>query len=201
MILQHLFIILGWALFGVLHSILASGRVKAWANTILGSYAYCYRFGYTLFALLQCVVLFLYMGKVDTILLWQVPAALQWVAVIAGCSGFLIMLASIRSYFYTFTGIAAVLKKDTHIPLQAGGLNRYVRHPLYTGTLMVCWGIVFWQPYLSFLVTASCIHLYTLIGMVYEERKLRREYGADYIAYAANVPKLIPRLSSLLPVK
>jgi protein-S-isoprenylcysteine O-methyltransferase Ste14 len=68
-----------------------------------------------------------------------------------------------------------------------------VRHPLYLGTFLFIWGWFMVYPAVSFLICNSIITIYTLIALRFEERKLIREYGNDYIQYRKKVPSLIPR--------
>jgi protein-S-isoprenylcysteine O-methyltransferase Ste14 len=57
-------------------------------------------------------------------------------------------------------------------------------------------GLVFiWLfPYMTGTILEFNISLtlYILIGVFFEERKLRREFGQEYVAYAAKTPMLIP---------
>jgi protein-S-isoprenylcysteine O-methyltransferase Ste14 len=76
--------------------------------------------------------------------------------------------------------------------LKTGGLYRYIRHPLYLMGLVFIWLF----PYMTgnILVFNLSLTLYILIGVFFEERKLRREFGQEYSAYAARTPMLIPFL-------
>ena len=46
----------------------------------------------------------------------------------------------------------------------------------------------------SHLLFALASTAYIAVGMRFEERDLRRTFGASYDAYAARVPALLPRL-------
>jgi protein-S-isoprenylcysteine O-methyltransferase Ste14 len=69
-------------------------------------------------------------------------------------------------------------------------LYRIVRHPLISGFLLVFWA----TPVMTVdrLVFALGMSLYILIGLAFEERALRREFGSVYETYEAAVPRLIP---------
>jgi len=104
------------------------------------------------------------------------------------------MFVCIKKYFFYLSGSSVFFNKEPEkIPLQVNGINRYMRHPLYTGTLMLVWSIFLWYPLLSFFISAFCITAYTLIGVRFEERKLVKTFGAAYTAYAAPVPMFLPR--------
>jgi len=71
------------------------------------------------------------------------------------------------------------------------GPYRWVRHPLYFCSLLMIWSF----PYLSMdrLVFNVLFTIWTVIGMMLEERDLLNSFGSDYQAYRENVPILIPR--------
>ena len=61
-----------------------------------------------------------------------------------------------------------------------------------TGLLVAFWA----TPHLgaSHLLFAAAASAYIAVGIRFEERDLRRTFGAAYDAYAALVPALLPRL-------
>jgi protein-S-isoprenylcysteine O-methyltransferase Ste14 len=67
-----------------------------------------------------------------------------------------------------------------------------VRHPLYTCGLLIVW----LSPVMTWNLLALILGLtvYILVGIHFEERKLRREFGEAYAAYQRRVPALIPGL-------
>jgi protein-S-isoprenylcysteine O-methyltransferase Ste14 len=93
-----------------------------------------------------------------------------------------------------FTGLYQL--KQGHPPvsmkLNISGLNNYVRHPLYFGTLLVIWGLFLAVPTDAMLVIGVVSTVYIYIGTVLEERKLTQQFGEDYRLYQRNVPMLLP---------
>lgn len=73
------------------------------------------------------------------------------------------------------------------------GPYRWVRHPSYAGGLV---GLLGLGVALGSAAAVLALVLVPLIGVLiriqYEERTLRRALGADYDAYAAHTPRLIP---------
>jgi methanethiol S-methyltransferase len=77
------------------------------------------------------------------------------------------------------------------------GLYRYVRHPLYTCSILILWLVpVMTVNLLAFNLGAT---LYMTIGAFFEERKLVREFGGEYEAYRRHTPMLVPGLKPRRP--
>ena len=78
--------------------------------------------------------------------------------------------------------------------LVVDGLHRYVRHPLYTSSLIVLWLISPMTVNRLAFVAGATVYLY--VGSIFEERKLVAEFGDAYRAYQQRVPRLLPRIRS-----
>ena len=61
-----------------------------------------------------------------------------------------------------------------------------------TGMVLAFWATP--QMGASHLLFALASTAYIAVGIRFEERDLRRSFGASYDAYAAHVPALLPRL-------
>ena len=72
------------------------------------------------------------------------------------------------------------------------GLYSLVRHPMYLASLLVIW----LSPGMSLntLVLFVLMSLYFFVGSVHEERLLVAQFGEEYEAYRARVPRIIPWL-------
>lgn len=184
-----------WAGFALSHSGLASLAGRRWLARRFGA---ADRLVYNLIAILH-------LGAVLAagILLFRPfpplnpPPPLAAAMGGAAVAGLVLLLLAGRAYdparFFGFRQLAAG-QAETDLPvepLHTGGLNRFVRHPLYLGLLLLVWGLAR-TPFL--FATALCVSLYLALGIPLEERKLRRLYGAAYERYAAQVPPLLPRL-------
>ena len=74
-----------------------------------------------------------------------------------------------------------------------GGLYGLVRHPIYCGWLLMVWPAATMTG--TRLAFASLSTAYLLIAIPIEERTLRRDFGAEYDAYAAAVRwRIVPFL-------
>ena len=75
------------------------------------------------------------------------------------------------------------------------GLHRFVRNPMYIGAGFVIAGQAWLfrslsiAKYLVFFVLAA--HLFVVL---YEEPKLRKQFGENYERYRAAVPRWMPRV-------
>ncbi len=185
-----------WIIFGFLHSALATHGPKEKAKSIMQRHYKFYRLNYSALSALILIYIVYYNFSINTILLWQPPIAEKFVAGIAGVAGLSVMFICIRQYFFDLSGISVFFKKEKASVdhLQVNGLNKYVRHPLYSGTLLFVLSFFLWQPLLSNLISCLCIWFYTLIGIHFEERKLLKTFGDAYKNYAAKAPMLIPKL-------
>ncbi len=110
--------------------------------------------------------------------------------------GILIMFIAIKKYFLLLSGIRSVFQPTPPVELKVEGIHRFVRHPLYSGTILFVWGLFFIFPMLNNLIAAFLLTLYVLIGIGFEENKLIKEFGKKYEEYIANVPMLIPDFKS-----
>ena len=66
------------------------------------------------------------------------------------------------------------------------------RNPLMTGLLVAFWATP--DMGASHLLFALASSGYIAVGVMFEERDLRRTFGESYEAYAARVPALLPGL-------
>ena len=104
-------------------------------------------------------------------------------------AGLWIMILAAKSYdLRAFFGF----RDETNMPLQINGLHRYMRHPLYSGTLLLCLGICVAFPQLKNWYLLLLMFLYLLIGIWLEEKKLIRHFGDAYVQYKKRVKRLIP---------
>lgn len=191
-ITDHIILVLLWVLFGVLHSVLAAGWWKQRMQRWLGANYKYYHFAYSVFAAVSLIGILVFQYTMYSRLLYEAPVwvkVLLWLPVLAGAA---IMGVVIRKYFFSLSGISVFYKKQPPAALELGGLHRYVRHPLYFGTLLFIWSLFFVFPYLNNLLACIIITGYTLLGARLEEKKLVAQFGEKYLSYKQRVPMLIP---------
>lgn len=190
---------LAWLLFAAAHSLFARPEIQRPVETCLRG---GYRMLYNLLSL-GAITIVLFVG--NEVLDNQTFSVFDCQLVImafsaSGILGLCLMLVAISSYdigrFFGFTQIVTGehLGSAATEPLQRRGLNRWARHPLYTGAFVVLWSgatstFGCW--------TALWGSLYLVIGSEFEERKLVRVYGVQYQQYQQQVPRFFPRFDRL----
>ena len=192
-----LFLTIGWFLYYALHSVLADLRIKAaiiQALPWLGKY---YRLVYNIISLAGLVGLSL-LSISEWHLIYEAGVISQIVGFLFLIGGFWIVFQTVKNYdLPEFMGFKSSVREHTGASekgLITTGLYGYMRHPLYTGTTLFCAGIFFLLPGwpLAIFIITMCIYL--PIGIHFEEKKLIREFGEDYIRYQKEVSRLIPGL-------
>jgi len=189
-------------IFAGLHTLSASKSFKLKIRERVRDRAYegFYRAGYNIFALISLAPVTLSISMSDTIV-WQIPesqATLTTVVLIIqmiGTIGMIISLlqidllrfAGIKQIWAYFTGGELPLRSE---PLQRKGLYKVVRHPLYFFALLSLWfAPVMTDLQLLFTATATA---YFVIGSRWEEQRMVKAFGQDYVEYQQTVPWLIP---------
>lgn len=179
-------------LWGVLHSFLASHGAKDFFRRTFGDgFMRSYRLLYNIFALISFLPILYLMVTLPARELYSVPSPFSYLMRAAqGISLILLVVAVLQTDLLSFIGLRQIFAEETKGPLMTGGLYRYVRHPLYTFSLLILW----LSPVMtvsSFIVYLA-LTAYILIGIYFEERKLLWEFGEDYETYRSVTPMLIP---------
>lgn len=200
----YLTLALLWTAYFALHSLLAANRVKDFLKAKMGGAARYYRLVFNLIATLTILPVLFYNALISQ--QWLLPAAwkdiLTIIGLILATYGIIIMRLAFRQYsLKDFLGIRQVKEGEQDEPFSSDGILSVVRHPLYTGGLLILFGFWIFSPTLANLVTAIMLTAYILIGIRLEENKLVAQYGEAYRQYQQEVPMLIPRPGSLRKLK
>ncbi len=192
--LSHFGLLLGWTIYGVLHSILASRDCKNFVARKFGGVFKYYRLIYIIIASTTILPLLWLLYITPSFLIWE-PVTLSRIGgIICVMIGSVIMALSMRVYFSTVLTISDLIAETSDSVLFQKGLHSYVRHPLYLGTFFMLWGIFLMIPLGSLLITNIAITLYTLLGIRFEEKKLKAAFGDIYLRYMKEVPMIWPKL-------
>jgi protein-S-isoprenylcysteine O-methyltransferase Ste14 len=155
------------------HSPSASERRTAWL-LVLGQ-----------FVLLALIVL---LPRADA---WTLPVAVVHLTQVAAVVGIVLMVVAGTALG---RGLTATPLPNARAQLRTGGLYRFVRHPIYSGLLLLAVAVTLTSD--SLWAAAACVGLVVLINIKarWEERHLTERFPA-YAAYAACTPRFIPRLT------
>lgn len=187
-------LILATALWGIVHSLLASTAFNNWFGRTLGNRSTrFYRLFYNVFAVISFLPMIYLMLTLPDRPLYQVPAPFNFIMRVGQLVSVIFLFVILtQTDLLSFVGLRQLFEDRKDGGLVTTGLYRYVRHPLYTFTLSFFW----LSPTMSlnsFIVYAA-LTLYVLIGIVFEERKLVRTFGQEYEEYRSVTPTLIPGL-------
>ncbi|MGD8614864.1 MAG: hypothetical protein PVI91_04210 [Gammaproteobacteria bacterium] len=197
----HLILLaVAWALYGLVHSGLATAHSKAWFEKHFPRRFPAYRLIYNIIAGVLLIpplwLLFSYPGAP----LWQWPGAVRWLAdaaAVAAAGGF---LWTFRIYDgRELLGITQLQRarqgRDERAPaldqspMRLSWAHRFVRHPWYFFGLVILWTR---EMSAALLITACCLTIYLALGSRREERDLLARYGERYRRYRERVPALLP---------
>ena len=181
-------------LYGVVHSLLATLKVKDMVRRYIGISAdRTYRLFYNLIALLTFLPVLVLQVILPDERLYSIP--FPWVlltTVIQGLAIITLFLGLLQTGLWSFLGIKQlfVVSQIPQTELVVRGLYRWVRHPLYVAGLLFIW----FSPVITHNTLAITVGLsvYLILGAFVEERKLISEYGAAYLHYQENTPMLVP---------
>lgn len=188
-------LVLFWVIYYVLHSVLAATSVKVFFKRILGGLFRFYRLGYSILVTITLILLLKYQYSFSSETLINVSLLKYFSVVLLVIPGAWIMLISVKKYFLLLSGIRSVYEASPAAELKIDGIHRFVRHPLYSGTILFVWGLFFIFPMLNNLIAVLLLTAYVLIGIRFEEKKLSREFGKDYEKYRSAIPALIPKIN------
>jgi protein-S-isoprenylcysteine O-methyltransferase Ste14 len=185
-------LLLALAIWGVVHSFLASHTAKDLFRLKVGSMDF-YRLAYNVFAGISFLPILYLMATLPNQMVYEVPS--PWNLVMFGgqlLSLVLLAAAFLQTDALSFVGLRQLFEVEKSGALVVHGLYKAVRHPLYTFSLLFLW----LTPSVSqnSLTVYIGSTLYILIGTYFEERKLLREFGEAYAEYKKSTPMLIPGL-------
>lgn len=190
-----------WLAYFVIHSVLASLRVKRWFARRHPASVRLYRLGFNLVSLILLLPILWQMNRAPGPILWTWSGWAAWLGnalALAALAGF---AASLRDYDgQAFLGLRQMrAERSPRSPVDAtenteefrlSPFHRFVRHPWYFFSLVLIWTR---DMNGAMLVSAILLTLYFWIGSRLEEQKLMACHGDVYRRYTQLVPGLIPR--------
>ena len=101
--------------------------------------------------------------------------------------------ALVAAFFLFNSGHKAVIGEQRPAKILSNGAFRYVRHPLYLGSILVYFGLTVATASLFCLALLLVIVLFYNYIADYEEKLMEAKFGQDYSAYRLKTGRWIPR--------
>lgn len=183
-------VVVSWLVFYTLHSVLASTTIKKFGENLLGSKKQ-YRMLYSIFSIISLLLVFCVLIVSPSHYLISRTKLTLVFSFITSTYGLIILKRSFK-YISTsnFIGLTESKKND----LITKGLHSYIRHPIYSGTLLVFIGAMLFYPTDLMLASLICLVVYLPIGIFLEEEKLIKYFGDEYLEYRSKVKAIIPKV-------
>lgn len=173
-----------------MHSLLAADSTKHYFNKLLGKSFRYYRLTYNLFSIVGLLIILFLNASIPSDYLIEGSGWTRYFSLMIATGGIFILKAAFKQYSIKgFLGI----ENDAQEKFNTDGILKRIRHPIYSGTILIVIGFWLFTPNAPTLVSAGCIFIYLMIGIPLEERKLIRKYGEAYLEYKRKVPALIPK--------
>jgi protein-S-isoprenylcysteine O-methyltransferase Ste14 len=186
--MDYVWLVLAWGTYFLGHSILAVNSVKNFFKELLGRGFRLYRIFYSIIATVGLLALLLFNASLPSDLLLPSSGMIRYLSLMLATFGVVVISQTFREYSAAgFLGLKAESKKF----IRSGILNK-VRHPIYSGTILIVVGFFLFSPTVATLLSSLCILSYLPIGIYLEEKKLLLEFGDLYAQYQSEVPALIP---------
>jgi protein-S-isoprenylcysteine O-methyltransferase Ste14 len=173
------FIFLCWAVF-IIYWIVASFGVKRTVERQAG--------WWRILVLLIAMAIAFFMINHDAIL-WSYTLTIGIIADIVTLIGLIIMLWA-RTVLGGNWSTSTVLKEN-HELIQSGPY-RYVRHPIYSGLLLMVLGAAIFYGHAIVFVAFAVSFIIALLRAREEEKLLTRNFPEEYPNYKARVKAFIP---------
>lgn len=190
-----IWIILSIAVWGIVHSILASTKFKQFLRATLGDQVMiAYRFAYNVFSFVTFVPIYLLVRILPDQNLYVLAPPWFYVMLAGqGLSALFLLYSFLQTGPLSFVGVSQFWEGEKPSALATSGMYRVVRHPLYLFSLLFIWLTpMMTMNQLIFYLTLTA---YLFVGAYFEERKLLREFGAAYAEYKSVTPMMIPGLA------
>lgn len=145
-------------------------------------------------SIIGLVGLLYFYSYLPTEALLLIPSRIGLILIIPGV---LLMFLALRNYdLAEFSGTYQLKHNGDPISqlLNTSGVNAYVRHPLYSASFLLLWGVFLVSPTSKVLCFSAIARLYLIIGTRLEEKKLIKAFGEEYVGYQNRVGRFIPKL-------
>ncbi|MCO6446915.1 MAG: hypothetical protein ROY99_05010 [Ignavibacterium sp.] len=189
-----------FALYGLVHSVLASEKIKIAFKKLFGKFIAFYRLLFNIFALLSLYFIW-EAAPHPSLQIYQLPPPYDYLVLIPQLAA---MAGVIWCFKYIslkeFIGVNQIGRLinneysenelDERYTLRIKGPYKYSRHPIYFFSILFL--LFRAEMNLSYLTMFISFTAYFYIGSYYEEKKLVRLFGDVYSNYQKSVPRIFP---------
>lgn len=199
-IFDILLLVLLFALFGYVHSVLASESVKIFFKKNFGRAIAFYRLGYNLFSLITLYFIW-DLAPHPAFQIYTLPGPYDILVLIPQLFSIIGLIWCFKYVsFREFAGLNQIDRflrnqysdeeLDEKYTLRVEGPYKYSRHPIYFFSIIFLMSRA--EMNLSYLTMFISFTAYFYVGSYYEEKKMVRLFGNDYRNYQRNIPRIFP---------
>jgi protein-S-isoprenylcysteine O-methyltransferase Ste14 len=191
----YFYLIIWWVVFFAVHSIMASSTLKNKINLLNPVFKSYYRLAFNIVSTLLLIPIVYVYYMLPTEYLFTPTLLYQLVGVLLSVAGIYIVIDGFKNYRTDeFLGTYQINNHHDFHPtkLSRTGWNGVVRHPLYFGGIILVFGLILIIPTAKLGITNLLVVGYLYVGSLWEEKKLKSEFGSDYTEYKSEVSMLIP---------
>ncbi|EOZ96099.1 hypothetical protein A33Q_2692 [Indibacter alkaliphilus LW1] len=191
--MSYIILVILWLLFYFTHSYLAGLSIKQKISSLLKSGYRWYRMFYSLLFGFFFFGILVYAATLAKSQILATTELLTYMGYMFATFGTIIIVKAFRNFSgFKFIGIRPHNDLQVTEPLVTSGIHAWMRHPVYTGLVLIFLGYFLFAPFLSSLIHLTCLLVYLPFGIYFEEKKLVSIYGEAYTAYKKSVSALIP---------
>ena len=181
----------GWAVYFFVHSLLAATGPKNYIISATGLSQKAYRILYNVISAVGLLVMIGYLSIVSKGAIFPVGDELRFVSLSMVVIGVVVIRQAFKQYdMGEFLGV----RFGDNNEFRRKGILNHIRHPLYSGTILIIIAMFLYSPTYGTMVTMGVTFLYLAIAIPLEERKLIDLYGDKYRRYKKEVPSIIPKI-------
>jgi protein-S-isoprenylcysteine O-methyltransferase Ste14 len=189
-----------FALYGFIHSVIASEKVKVYFKKMFGKLIAFYRLGYNVFAVVGLYFIWEFAPH-PSLQIYKLPAPYDYLVLIPQLMSIVGMIWCFKYIsFKEFIGLNQIdrylrneysdIELDENYTLRIEGPYKYSRHPIYFFSIIFL--LFRAEMNLFYLTMFISFTAYFYIGSYYEEKKMVRLFGDDYRDYQKKVPRIFP---------